>query len=387
MRHSKPRTTVIPLNRTNFVNTLLLCFVFGATVQVTIDFIWLWKKSYGFSSLTDSIPEHSKNFEVSQRLLIAQYTGLDRYDSKVANVSDRENIQIFYTTLLNFTSKVNQAYAIQWKHDYLLFRGIPYLGEFQNESCGLQINLMIVNGERQQLLEQPNSSGAFRTDTNNNLACNYNFSQSRATYNKIFILELLLSDPNFKGKYDRLLLLDSDAMIYDFSRDMAASFIPQYKGDEQVMNTLASVVKRKDYVFVAHKTNKTDVNNTGSINIGVTLWNLRHPITPYVVQKWKWRSLSRLRRFKDDDDQSPLQHILKEDIPPERRQQVVLAVEGEFGYSRGRFVKHFIRPDFTTWITKDTETKNSSQLNNERLSKIQNALTEVCTKYHPICNF
>jgi hypothetical protein len=182
---------------------------------------------------------------------------------------------------------------------------------------------------------------------------------------------MVLYDPEYRGLYDRLLLLDSDAMLYDFSRDISTYFIPI----QSTNNFSGRIEDRIDFVFAAHKTNKSDANNTESVNIGVSLWNLSHPLTPLVVDRWKMASISRLRRFKDDDDQGPLQSMLKA-MPPEHIQRVIIGVSDELGYGKGTFVKHFIRTDFSTWITKDTETKRIAR----RLM-----LNEVCVRYDPVC--
>ena len=183
---------------------------------------------------------------------------------------------------------------------------------------------------------------------------------SRSTYNKIAILELAL----LEKQYDGLLLLDADAMMYDFSRDIADLLSPKF-------------------VLMAHKTNFSEGTHTGSINVGVTLWNLRHTLTPYVAQRWKSNCLRRILYHKDDkldDDQAPLQFLLKQELDQYRRDKVVVAVEEEFYYARGTFVRHFIRPAGTTWTNHTIDSEST------RLLKIERSVHDVCTKYHLMCD-
>jgi hypothetical protein len=351
---------------------------------------------FSSSSRTFDMEDFRTNVEEqpSHRFLIIQYSGImvRSFSSELNNtLPNQGELLEYYESLLTLTSKANQAYAIKWGLDYILFRGIAFLGKHYNESCGIEMKQFVKNGlriqEKSELLpsifDEPTNSGGMHAPGS---ACPYNFSQSRATYNKIVILQLLLHEETFRDKYDRVLIMDSDAMLYDFQRNIADYYVPE--PDTEKIMTEAEFRNRSDYVLVAHKTNKSDSNNTGSINIGVTLWNLRHPVTPFVVQKWQMRSIARMKRDnKSDDDQSPLQFILKEDIPIDRRERVVLGVSDEFGYGRGKFIKHFIRPNFSNWITQNTPFKSDKELNRERIMKIQNALDEVCKNHKPICDF
>ncbi len=70
------------------------------------------------------------------------------------------------------------------------------------------------------------------------------------------LLQKVPTDESY-SHYDKLLILDMDAMMYDFSRDIA-HLLPQ------------------DKMLVAHKVVRGDSPVTANINIGVTLWNLQH---------------------------------------------------------------------------------------------------------------
>ena len=239
----------------------------------------------------------------SSTLLIAQYA---------AGGSDT------YAALLNLTRPVNQAYAQMWGCDFLLVSGLWIQAELE-----------------------PNTTSVV--------------PESRATYNKVMLLHRVLTDPSY-SHYDKLLILDSDALIYDFSRDVA-SLLPA------------------DRLFVAHKVNKSDTSSASNINIGVTLWNLRHPSALPLARRWKRACLERILNSPGlrDSDQSPLHYILK-NIPSAARERMVLALPGELGYGGGTLIKHFMRPDANNW----TDLGMSS-----RVAKIQTAVNEICERTFP----
>jgi hypothetical protein len=51
---------------------------------------------------------------------------------------------------------------------------------------------------------------------------------SLSTYSKIIMLESYLTDPRFQH-YDAVLLLDTDALVYDFDTDVVARSLPPDK--------------------------------------------------------------------------------------------------------------------------------------------------------------
>ena len=251
------------------------------------------KRGLRNSSITDSI-----NHRNDSRLLIAQYSGGDSY-----------------TALLNLTSPMNQAYANMWAYDYLLVTGFLIQTELPNR----------------------------------------NATESWATYNKVMLLErILLTEKERYQQYDKLLILDSDAMMYDFSRDIASLM--------------------EDEMLVAHKVSHNETRNyTTNINIGVTLWNLRHPEIIPIVKKWKQACLSWIRNKAriHDNDQTPLHDILKENFSERQLQELILAVTDELGYGKGQFVRHFIRSNGNDWNNTGIE---------RRRAKIQESIDEVCER-------
>ena len=140
------------------------------------------------------------NKKDTRKLLIAQYSA---YGS--------------YARLLELTSPINKAYAKLWNSDYVILQGSSISIYPRDYWC--------------------------------------NPPQERSRFNKISLLQLALSKRN---EYDMLLLLDADAMIYDFSKDIR-SYIPN--GDDTTM-------------LVAHRVNANEGIHSWDINNGVTLWNL-----------------------------------------------------------------------------------------------------------------
>jgi hypothetical protein len=117
---------------------------------------------------------------------------------------------------------------------------------------------------------------------------------SRATYNKIVVLEQALQ----LNRYDAVLLLDADALLFDFTRDVG-DLLPCHK------------------MLVAHDVaspQHNDSSSTTNINIGVTLWNLRHELTASTITAWRRESIRRLDHYfwtYRTDDQAVLKHVLR----------------------------------------------------------------------------
>jgi hypothetical protein len=242
------------------------------------------------SSGAERLPSNQTN---RTNVLIAQYSS--GYAGK-------------YNLLMNLTKPINQLYAERWGYDYYALRGPP-----------------------------PGLIAALASK-------NASFTESRSTYFKV----LLLDDAIEQGIYDYMVLLDADAIFYDFERDIA-QLIPDNK------------------LLVAHKVRRDDVPGTGNVNIGVTLWNLRHPAASWLVNRWKKTCCS-------DDDQTPLQRILKRELTQVERDSIVQAVSKEFSYGKGTFIKHFIRAGVDEASVE------------RRVSKIQRVWEEVCPRYALKCS-
>jgi hypothetical protein len=161
--------------------------------------------------------------------------------------------------------RINRAYSRYYGYDYVILSGLAFVTPRDVQRVG-------------------------RTTTYNDAG----IPPSRATYNKIVVMEQALK----WNTYDAVLLLDADALLYDFTRDVG-DLLPAHK------------------MLVAHDVASPRHNDssTTNINIGVTLWNLRHELTASTIAAWRRESIRRLDHYLwtyRTDDQAVLQHVLRQ---------------------------------------------------------------------------
>lgn len=233
----------------------------------------------------------SKSSNNQKRLLIATYSAFGKY-----------------ARLLELTSPINKAYAKIWSHDVVIVQGTTLILPW-DENC-----------------TPP---------------------EERSRFNKI---NLLLEALKQKEKYDQLLLLDADTLIYDFSFDIT----------QLVSNTT---------MLVAQRTQKEDPRATPNLNNGVTLWNLHHPLTATVAEDWNHacrQGIPDNRPYRGD------QFYLRQVLRSEERIASISTVWDEFYYRDGTVVKHFQRSNPRSW----NETGMGS-----REERIQNTTREICDRF------
>ena len=214
-----------------------------------------------------------------------------------------------YETLLNLTSTINIAYAKKFSFDYVTLRGMAYQTIFDS----------------------------FRIP-----------KPSRATYSKVLLIQTAM-----KLNYDYLLILDSDAMMYDFDRDVSL-LIPE---DKMVMAHLVHDFDKKQYY---------------NINVGVILFNLHHPMLRHIVRVWNLACYVQILLGVSDNDQNPIQRILQ--LAGAR--PLVEGNRHEFAYNNGTFIKHFKRINSKSWTDGNMD---------NRIADIQSMVQEVCSKYSSVC--
>lgn len=338
----------------------------------------------------------SNNKERNLSLLVAQYAAaplsfVGSSSNKIKSSNETAVNSSIYDELLQLTSPINQAYCRAWKCDYWIVRGIPF--QMNDE---LVTERLVVDG---RIIHR-----AISATVNPPIASHETIPASRSTYNKVAILEMALwhnrqqqqqhnassaSTASVTKYYDRLLLLDADAMLYDFDRDIATA----------VPDNIIFTAHRTHHPTNTTTTTTTDMTlstniSAGSINVGVTVWNLRHPQTPFLVQVWKKQCLKRIRERKHDDDQAPLQKLLQQLPNDKQRNRVVYAVTDELGYAKGRWVRHFIRRsnawhdidnNINTNQTNSTNNNNTALRGEERKAQLSRAVSEVCQRYWPVC--
>jgi hypothetical protein len=250
-----------------------------------------------------------------RKLLIAQYAAYGEY-----------------ARILEMTAPPNKAYARMWHHDYVVLQGSA-ISVFPRDSWSTP-------------------------------------PEERSRFNKIPLLQMALAR---RHEYDLLLLLDADAMIYDFSKDIR-SYLPL---PSQTQN-------HETPMLVAHRVNPREGRHSWDINNGVTLWNLHHPMTEVVTDDWYQRTRYELnrnpttRRYMLTGDQSVLQAVLQEG----NRQDYVDTLVKDFRYRNGTVIKHFTRENlnwdkYDIWKTTFLESRSES---------IQNASQFACRRFFPACD-
>ena len=243
------------------------------------------------------------------RVLIAQY--------------DYGNLNNSYAEMIQISSKINKAYAHKYNYDYLLARGV-YITEIA-----------------------PNHPG---------------YAEGRvaagSTSNKVGVLEYALQHPR---AWDYVLIMDSDAMMYDFERDI---------GYEYDMT---------NEVLVAHRVLRVLGQKTFDINAGVMLWNMKHDESYQLVKDWDME-IHEIFKTKVGEDQEALHNVLRR-IP--RRRRPVRAIRHDFEYSRGTFIKHFTRQGRKAVRKGWDDTKLKS---NERIDHMRQTANDICKQYNKLCD-
>ena len=240
-----------------------------------------------------------------RRMLVAQYSAFGSY-----------------ARLLELTSPINKAYARKWNHDYVILQGAA------------------VSIPRDSWCIPP---------------------EERSRFNKIALLHLALAR---RKQYDMLLLLDADAMVYDFSKDLRA-YVPP------------------GHMLAAQRVDAADDAHAWNLNDGVTIWDLHHPLTQEVVDDWYQmtrdvlRTNPTTRQYMLTGDQALLQEVLKIGD----RSNSVYTYTDEFQYRNATVVKHFIRENLD-WEKHDVWAMTSLD---ERTDNIQNTSREVCERFAPAC--
>lgn len=151
-----------------------------------------------------------------------------------------------------------------------------------------------------------------------------------STFNKVFILDMLVR----QGEYDVVFYLDADALVVN----------PAFRV-EDVAPGWAMLTACQG-----------GTSATWNMNIGVFIWNLRHPRTPSFVAAWRDASV-RAIWWNRKDDQNIIHRLLREMPEDERAGMVDLKTGPEydlFNYS-GPNVYHFMRESSRDWTGNSVE--------------------------------
>jgi hypothetical protein len=233
--------------------------------------------------------------KASKKLLVAQYSSYGKY-----------------ARLLELTSPINKAYARKWNHDFLIVQGATLVVK-EDEDC-----------------EPP---------------------PERSRYDKLELLRIALRK---KDKYDQLLLLDADALIYDLDFDIT---------------NLCEI----DDILAAHRVSqKNPEPRTYNVNNGIVLWNLQNPETKEVADEWDVDTRKGISRGFSHGDQHYLHHVLK----MKNRSAHVQGLATEFFYHEGTVAKHFIRGHANGW--------NNTGLDVREIV-IKDAVKDICKRFPSDC--
>jgi hypothetical protein len=252
-----------------------------------------WEWNY-FSKNATNMTENQPR----KRLLIGLFSGFDKY-----------------ARMLELTAPINKAYARKWGHDLVVLQGTAYI---------LPIDKKCTPPGR------------------------------RATLNKI---HLLLNALEKRDAYDQLLLIDTDALVYDFDKDITALLPDKYMLAAQRVKENSTVVE------------------TYNINAGVMLWNLHHPFTLSFAREWDKLARKQIMQKTIRGDQQPLHQLLRKSPKIESN---VYSLSDEFAYGHGTVIKHFIRHvEHRDW--------NDPNLVDHREDRIKRTAETICQRYQQVC--
>lgn len=200
---------------------------------------------------------------------------------------------------------------------------------------------------------------------------------SQTTLNKIRLLFHAIDNAD---KYDQLLLLDADALIYDMDVD------------------LTSLLDEEKHVVAAQPLRTAHSRDLWNVHSGVTLWNLKHPYVASVAVDWFERAKKAVVYGTYTNDQEYLQETLMEHLgwqhqyePGHRHDDsdamdscIVLNFERhEFDFDHGTIVKQFVKDIFLQ--SGEIVTNTTGAFIDERLQRMEDAAKNICSKHSDDC--
>ena len=352
---------------------------------------WEWKY-YSRDDGQSSINSDSSNTTTTKattsaarrRLLIAQYTGFGKY-----------------SRMLEEVAPVNKAYAKKWGHDYVSLQGtairFPDFVYDPNSSADnvhrdkqdIDIIDYGVDGYGQ------NKTTSGQGETNETVqrqqqggTCQTNDYEAQSTFNKIPLLMRALEETEGNDgrplPYDQVLILDTDTMIVDLDFDITSLLVRDngilrrplsVKESGGTSNPPGRAGAQHDYMLAAYRVWWHDWTCTWDVNAGITLWNLRHPLTQHVADEWLKSSLDHPRDILlKNDDQFFLQRTLL-NLGFWQRWGAIKTVRKEMEYYGGSLIKHFKR-DARSWTTTSLD---------QRILRIREVKETVCQTWPIHC--
>eukprot|EP00536_Pseudo-nitzschia_multiseries_P002991 jgi/Psemu1/318051/estExt_fgenesh1_pm.C_420015 len=201
---------------------------------------------------------------------------------------------------------------------------------------------------------------------------------SHSSIDKIRVLFEAIDAVN---QYDRLLLLDADAMIYDMDKDLT-SLLDEDENDDFVV--AGSPILTED--------GKKDKYMPWKITSGMTLWNLEHPSTPSVALEWFHYAKNAIVRESYQSDQKYL-HKALQNYYKTNKDGVVARNEDRDGIVQ-TFMDHQFDDDVKGTVIKQfgvAETSTDAPENvhdkqvEKRLLRMEETAQNICERYPDAC--
>lgn len=205
---------------------------------------------------------------------------------------------------------------------------------------------------------------------------------SHASIDKIRVLFEAIDS---EDQYDRLLLMDADAMIYGMDMDLTSMV-----GDDDDFVVMGSPILGAD--------GKRDKNKPWDLSTGVTLWNLEHHLTRDVALDWFNYAKNAIIRGSYRSDQKYLHKALQQFYSVNQDGLVARASDRDIGIikllegkefdqdSQGTIVKQFGEkmPKTVDDVISDTNIHQTQV--KTRLSRMEETAREICDQYPDACS-
>jgi len=203
-----------------------------------------------------------------------------------------------------------------------------------------------------------------------------------SSHSSVDKIRVLFEAIDSEARYDRLLLLDADAMVYGMDTDLTS--LVDGNDDFVVMGPP-----------VLTEDGKRDKNKPWEMSTGMTLWNLEHPLTRTIALDWFKFAKNAIIRGSYRSDQKYLHKTLQqyystnEDGIVKRNDDrdidiFQILTDNVFDDdSRGTIVKQFGVRTATNGENK-TRVARDNQIE-ERLSRMEETAREICGQYPDAC--
>jgi len=204
-------------------------------------------------------------------------------------------------------------------------------------------------------------------------------------------VRLLFEAIDSQSRYDRLLLLDADAMVYGMDTDVTSLLDGEDSDDFVVMG---SPVWTED--------GKREKSMPWKISTGMTLWNLEHPLVNDVALDWFHYSKNAIIRESYRSDQKYLHKALQKYYKTNEDGMVTRTSDRNINIvrvlpdkkfdedSRGTIVRQFGVRSRKTKNNDDTDSDVALNTHDKqidlRLARMEQTARQLCGQYADACN-